>query len=235
MAKQDQQVLMAQKGPARARPRPGPRHRFQGRSGRPGRRRQLGRGPAPGRGGQHVRHSGRLGQRSGQPHHFLQDPAGRGPAGQARRRHGQGEDRRARRTPTRSSASAATRIGRLARSGDGGFFQRPHRRVSSLRCRSGPSSVLCFRRVLTAGRLVGLFTVLGAAAADTIYGLIAATGISRRSPHTVLTHREPLRIFGGPFLLYLGVSMRRANPAAEQADERSLTRACPRPSSRPSA
>jgi threonine/homoserine/homoserine lactone efflux protein len=85
----------------------------------------------------------------------------------------------------------------------------------------GPVSVLCFRRVLTGPRPIGLCTVFGAAAADTIYGLIAATGISAIT-HTILIHREPLRIFGGLFLLYLGYSMCRADPAAAPAEERSL-------------
>lgn len=34
----------------------------------------------------------------------------------------------------------------------------------------GPIGVLCIRRTLSDGRLVGLFTCMGAAAADGVYG-----------------------------------------------------------------
>jgi threonine/homoserine/homoserine lactone efflux protein len=84
---------------------------------------------------------------------------------------------------------------------------------------SGPVSVLCFRRVLTQSRLVGIFTVLGAATADAIYGLLAATGLTAVT-HTLLTHRTPLRIFGGLLMLYLGVMMCRAKPKAAGAEDR---------------
>jgi threonine/homoserine/homoserine lactone efflux protein len=75
----------------------------------------------------------------------------------------------------------------------------------------GPVSLLCFRRVLTGSRMSGLVTVLGAAAADTIYGLIAALGLHAVT-HALLAHRAPLRIGGGLFLLYLGISMLRSHP-----------------------
>lgn len=87
---------------------------------------------------------------------------------------------------------------------------------------SGPVSVLCFRRVLTQSRLVGLFTVFGAATADAIYGLLAATGLTAIT-HTLLTHRTPLRIFGGLLMLYLGVMMCRAKPAEPGREDRAGT------------
>lgn len=74
----------------------------------------------------------------------------------------------------------------------------------------GPVSILCFRRVLVGPRPVGVATVLGAAAADMVYGLIAALGITAVS-HLLLSHRAPLRIAGGLFLLYLGYRMLRAH------------------------
>jgi len=42
----------------------------------------------------------------------------------------------------------------------------------------GPVGVLCIRRTLTEGRLVGLVTVFGAATADALYGLIAGLGLT---------------------------------------------------------
>lgn len=75
----------------------------------------------------------------------------------------------------------------------------------------GPVSVLCFRRVLTGSLLVGLFTVFGAAAADMLYGLIVALGITFIT-HFIEAHKFWLRIFAGGFLLYFGLTMIRAHP-----------------------
>jgi len=79
----------------------------------------------------------------------------------------------------------------------------------------GPVAVLCFRRVLTERRMVGIVTVLGAATADALYGLLAALGVTAVT-HELLAHRAPLRFFGGLFLLYLGFKMFRARAAAEK-------------------
>ena len=73
----------------------------------------------------------------------------------------------------------------------------------------GPVAVLCFRRVLTEGRLVGIVTVLGAATADMIYGLLAALGVTAVT-HILVAHRTPFKLVEGLFLLYLGAMMFRA-------------------------
>jgi threonine/homoserine/homoserine lactone efflux protein len=78
----------------------------------------------------------------------------------------------------------------------------------------GPVGILCFRRVLTGRRLVGLMTVAGAGLADSIYGTAAAFGLTAVA-HTLLTHREGLRAAGGVFLLFLGVRMIRARTPEE--------------------
>jgi threonine/homoserine/homoserine lactone efflux protein len=67
----------------------------------------------------------------------------------------------------------------------------------------GPIGVLCIRRTLQHGRLSGLFSGLGAAAADTIYGLIAAFGLTFVSDF-LLAEQLWLRLIGGAFLFYLG-------------------------------
>ena len=78
----------------------------------------------------------------------------------------------------------------------------------------GPVGILCFRRVLTGRRLIGLMTVFGAGLADSIYGSAAAFGLTAVS-RALLTHREGLRAAGGVLLLFLGVKMIRARaPAA---------------------
>lgn len=68
----------------------------------------------------------------------------------------------------------------------------------------GPIAILCIRRTLQYGRWSGLFSGLGAAAADTFYGTIAAFGLSFVA--TILTDQEfLLRLAGGAFLAYMGV------------------------------
>jgi threonine/homoserine/homoserine lactone efflux protein len=75
----------------------------------------------------------------------------------------------------------------------------------------GPVGVLCIRRTLTDGRLVGLLTVLGTATADAVYGLIAGVGLTAVS-RVLTAHRTPFRILSGLFLFYLGGTMLRARP-----------------------
>ena len=67
----------------------------------------------------------------------------------------------------------------------------------------GPVGVLCIRRTLTAGRLMGLVSGLGAAVADAIYGLIAASSLSLVAAW-LLTHATGLRLAGGLLLLAMG-------------------------------
>jgi len=84
----------------------------------------------------------------------------------------------------------------------------------------GPVGVLCIRRTLTEGRLVGLLSVLGAATADAFYGLVAGLGLTAVS-HELMRHRTPLRLGAGVFLLVMGVRMLRAqSPAAGQEGDR---------------
>jgi len=67
----------------------------------------------------------------------------------------------------------------------------------------GPIGILCIRRTLQYGRLSGLFSGLGAAVADTLYGVIAACGLTLISDF-ILAKEVWLRLLGGLFLLYLG-------------------------------
>ncbi|MES2345051.1 MAG: LysE family transporter [Chlamydiota bacterium] len=68
----------------------------------------------------------------------------------------------------------------------------------------GPIGVLCIRRTLQYGRFSGFFSGLGAAAADTIYGVIAALGLSFVSDF-LLDCELWLRLIGGVILILLGV------------------------------
>ncbi|MHC4221378.1 MAG: LysE family translocator [Planctomycetota bacterium] len=68
----------------------------------------------------------------------------------------------------------------------------------------GPIGVLCIQRTLTKGKLCGLISGLGAATADTIYGTIAALGMTFISTF-LLEHQVALRLVGALFLCGLGV------------------------------
>ncbi len=67
----------------------------------------------------------------------------------------------------------------------------------------GPIGILCIRRTLQYGRLSGFCSGLGAAAADTFYGIIAAFGLTLISDF-LLEKRIWLHLIGGLFLIYLG-------------------------------
>ncbi|MEQ8674079.1 MAG: LysE family transporter [Aggregatilineales bacterium] len=80
----------------------------------------------------------------------------------------------------------------------------------------GPIGVLCIRRTLAKGRLYGLVSGLGAASADAFFGTIAAFGLTAIS--TVLVdNRALLGLFGGLFLLYLGIKTWFTPPSEEAA------------------
>jgi threonine/homoserine/homoserine lactone efflux protein len=68
----------------------------------------------------------------------------------------------------------------------------------------GPIGVLCIRRTLANGRLIGFLSGLGAATADTLYGAVAIFGLT--VAQGLLIGSGPwLRLIGGLMLLYLGV------------------------------
>lgn len=91
----------------------------------------------------------------------------------------------------------------------------------------GPIGLLCVQRSLKNGFRSGLATGLGAASADTVYGLIGAlgiTGIFLSAPSLATV----LKVLGGAFLLWLAWSIARdalkPRQAAEAAASASVTR-----------
>jgi len=80
----------------------------------------------------------------------------------------------------------------------------------------GPIGLLCIRRTLADGRLAGLATGLGAAAADATYGAIAAFGLTWIT-RALIGQQSWIRLIGGAFLVYLGVRTFLARPSAEAA------------------
>ncbi len=83
----------------------------------------------------------------------------------------------------------------------------------------GPIGVLCIRRTLADGRWSGLFSGLGAASADAIYGCVAGFGLAFIS-NFLVSQQLWLRIIGGAFLCYLGLKTLTAKPAEQAATAR---------------
>lgn len=80
----------------------------------------------------------------------------------------------------------------------------------------GPIGILCIRRTLAHGKLVGFLSGMGAATADTVYGAIAAFGITIVT-NSLVENTFWLRILGGCFLLYLGIKTFLEKPADHAA------------------
>jgi threonine/homoserine/homoserine lactone efflux protein len=77
----------------------------------------------------------------------------------------------------------------------------------------GPIGILCIRRSLANGAPSGFISGLGAAAADALYGSIAAFGLTAVSS-LLVSGQNLLRLAGGVFLGYLGVRILLARPAS---------------------
>lgn len=83
----------------------------------------------------------------------------------------------------------------------------------------GPIAVLCIRRTLSSGLWSGLFSGLGAACADGIYGAIAAYGLTSIS-QILVGQQLWFGVGGGLFLGYLGVKTFLAQPAEKSAPDK---------------
>ena len=76
----------------------------------------------------------------------------------------------------------------------------------------GPMWVLCLRRTLARGVLIGFASGMGIAVADGVYGAIAAFGLTAISGF-LLAHSFWIGLAGAAFLLYLGAKTLAAKPA----------------------
>lgn len=86
----------------------------------------------------------------------------------------------------------------------------------------GPIGVLCIRRTLADGRLVGFLSGIGAATADMLYGAIAAFGITAVQ-RALVNQQLWLQLLGGLFLIFLGVRTFFSTPAPRAAEIRNGT------------
>jgi threonine/homoserine/homoserine lactone efflux protein len=84
----------------------------------------------------------------------------------------------------------------------------------------GPIGVLCARRTLMHGRRAGFFSGMGAATADSLYGFVAAFGLTFISD-LLVDHQTVLRLIGGAILVFLGVKAFAAKPVKKSELPRS--------------
>ena len=80
----------------------------------------------------------------------------------------------------------------------------------------GPMWVLCLRRTLAAGALVGFASGMGIAVADAIYGAIAAFGLAAVSSF-LIGQGFWIGLVGAAFLLWLGAKTLIAKPVPIEA------------------
>lgn len=83
----------------------------------------------------------------------------------------------------------------------------------------GPINLLCMKRSLEHGRRAGYITGLGAATADTLYGAVAAFGLTFISDW-LEEYRGELSVVGGIFFLILGILLIRKRSVAVAPEER---------------
>lgn len=81
----------------------------------------------------------------------------------------------------------------------------------------GPIGVLCIRRTLAMGQWVGLVSGLGAATADGLYGCVAGFGLTAVATF-LIEQALWLRLGGGLFLCYLGITTVFTKPAVAEAE-----------------
>ncbi len=89
----------------------------------------------------------------------------------------------------------------------------------------GPMGLLCINRTLARGLAAGLAIGAGIATGDAIYGAVAAFGFTAVTD-LLVAYRQPLRIVGGAFLIWLGIkawqaagSIRTARDAGKTESE----------------
>lgn len=78
----------------------------------------------------------------------------------------------------------------------------------------GPIGVLCIRRTLTHGRIIGFLSGLGAATADAFYGAIAGFGLTVVS-NLLVGNQAGLRLIGGGLLCIIGIKTFLSKPSEQ--------------------
>ena len=78
----------------------------------------------------------------------------------------------------------------------------------------GPIGILCIRRTLTQGRIIGFLSGLGAATADAFYGAVAGFGLTFLS-NLLVGQQTGLRLIGGGLLCIIGVKTFLSKPVGQ--------------------
>lgn len=81
----------------------------------------------------------------------------------------------------------------------------------------GPIGLLCIRRTLEQGPMIGFATGMGAAMADTVYGALAAFGVSAAIDFLQGNERF-FQVIGGVVLLVVAYRTFTQRPSAEEAE-----------------
>lgn len=82
----------------------------------------------------------------------------------------------------------------------------------------GPVGILCAQRTLQIGLLAGLVSGFGAAIADTIFGAVAAFGLTFIAQY-LLENEALMRLIGGLLLVGIGVETMLKKPVTIQSDK----------------
>jgi len=82
----------------------------------------------------------------------------------------------------------------------------------------GPVGILCAQRTLQISLLAGLVSGFGAALADTIFGAVAAFGLTFVARY-LLENEELMRLIGGLLLVGIGVETMLKKPVTIQSDK----------------
>jgi threonine/homoserine/homoserine lactone efflux protein len=77
----------------------------------------------------------------------------------------------------------------------------------------GPVGILCVERTVSAGRLAGFFSILGAAVVDGFYGLVAGFGMNAIGAF-LNEGRFWFQLFGGVVLVAVGVRLYMVSPGS---------------------
>ena len=85
----------------------------------------------------------------------------------------------------------------------------------------GPMWILCFRRTIAAGALIGFVSGMGIAVADGLYGAIAAFGLTAISG-LLLSYSFWVGLVGAAFLVYLGIKALIGAPPAAGPEEKTI-------------
>lgn len=80
----------------------------------------------------------------------------------------------------------------------------------------GPMSTLCIQRTVQKGHLYGLVSGLGIATADGVYGSVAGFGLTVVA-NFLVSQQVWIRLVGGIFLVYLGISTMLSRPPERAA------------------